>query len=408
MDLFGGDGDRGEGACGAGGGLGRNGYRPDWRRAGSVWDGECAAMVLLRSLTLPARPFRLFAQVLELDLAEGHFHRPAGVQLPGNDALFRHLGKIAVNGGFAVELDGDVVARARDVVVVKVLFLEDFLDKVGRRLLHHAAEVLAVKTAPEDLADVALRAGHGKLLLVVDLAADLHAAVAIAVLEAYLERQLEVAVPLLAAQKGVELEPFGSGADQSAVLVGPVVQEAFPAIQLGVDEIFGVAGLGSLASYQDHGHGQQVHSSHGVPSSQSGRAGGVSHRWREHRLANALFFQGCDRDGVSSSSPIACGLPSGIACPSAAGNDCCGRVALGSAHSSSCRSSMAPSRSWTWVNPSCSRRWKTLVNSGRRYSRAWGGWLPKRGPVRLFRGGWRNRMPLATCSSRIGSAQALA
>ena len=65
--------------------------------------------------------------------------------------------EVAVDGRLAVELDGDVLADALDVVVVEVVFLEDFLDDVGRGLLHHAAEILAIEAAPVDFADVALR-----------------------------------------------------------------------------------------------------------------------------------------------------------------------------------------------------------------------------------------------------------
>ena len=65
--------------------------------------------------------------------------------------------------------------------------------------------LLAVEAAPVAGADVALRAVDGELLRVDDLAADLDAAVAVAVLEPHLERQLEVLVLLLAAQEGVEL-----------------------------------------------------------------------------------------------------------------------------------------------------------------------------------------------------------
>src|SRR5262249_60905794 len=127
-------------------------------------------------------------QVLELDVLERDFHRlEAGVDLPGDDAFVRHLREVAVHGRLAVEFYRDVLADALDGVVVEVLFLEDLLDQLWRGLFHHAAEVLAVEAAPENLADVALRAFPGQVLPLPDLAADLDAAVADAVLQAHLK-----------------------------------------------------------------------------------------------------------------------------------------------------------------------------------------------------------------------------
>src|SRR4051794_893929 len=87
-------------------------------------------------------------EVLEGDVAEGHFHRRAGVDLPGDDALRRHLLEVIVHRRLAVEFDGDVLADALDVVVVELLDLEHLLDEVLVGGLHHAAEALAVETAP--------------------------------------------------------------------------------------------------------------------------------------------------------------------------------------------------------------------------------------------------------------------
>src|SRR5205823_3265097 len=122
--------------------------------------------------------------------------------------------------------------------VVEVILLDDQLDEVGRRLLHHAAEVLAVEAAPVDLADVGLGTGDGVFLRIEDAAADLDAAVALAILETDLELQLEVAVGLLAAQEGVVLEgAVGVAADEGMVLDAPVLGEAFPAGEvLAVEE----------------------------------------------------------------------------------------------------------------------------------------------------------------------------
>src|SRR5438067_5200637 len=141
----------------------------------------------------------LVAELAELEVLEGDLHRPAAVQLPGDDAGLGHLLEVAVDGRLSVELDGDVLADALDGVVIEVVWLEHLLDELLRGRLHHAAEVLAVEAAPELLADVALRPLDGVLLLLEDFATDLHAAVALAVGEPDLEAQLEIAVLLLAA-----------------------------------------------------------------------------------------------------------------------------------------------------------------------------------------------------------------
>src|SRR5205807_421212 len=96
-----------------------------------------------------------------------------------------------------------------------------------------AAEVLAVEAAPVDVADIALRALDGEMLAVENFAANLHAAVALSVLETDLKRQLEVLVLLLAAQEGVELQTLGrGGADDRSILDAPVFHEPFPAFEI--------------------------------------------------------------------------------------------------------------------------------------------------------------------------------
>src|SRR5262249_37071258 len=147
----------------------------------------------------------------------------------GDDALGGELVEVVIDHRLAVDLDGHVLAHALDGVVVEVVLLDRLLDEVGRRLLHHAPEVLAGQATPEALADVALRAADGVLLVVEDLAADLHAAVAGAVLEADLEGQLEVAVLLLAAQEGVEPGVLLGAADDGPVLDAPVLGQPLPA-----------------------------------------------------------------------------------------------------------------------------------------------------------------------------------
>src|SRR5205823_11948947 len=104
------------------------------------------------------------------------------------------------------------------------------------------AEVFAVEAAPVSRADVGLRAGDGELLHVVNPAADLHAAVALAALEPDLERQLEVAVLLLAAQERIEVDALAGVADDGAVVHLPVFHQALEAVGvLAVEELAGLA-----------------------------------------------------------------------------------------------------------------------------------------------------------------------
>src|SRR5262249_20945942 len=144
-------------------------------------------------------------------------------------------------------LDGDVLADALDVVIVEVFHLEDFLDEVGVGRLHHATKVFAVEAAPVLLAHVALRSGDSEGLHVMDVAANLHAAVAgFARSELDLKLQLKILVLLLAAQKRVEFDPLGRRrTDDGAVLDAPeLIDQAFPAGQiLAVEELLVAAGL---------------------------------------------------------------------------------------------------------------------------------------------------------------------
>src|SRR5262249_52980422 len=143
-------------------------------------------------------------QVLELDVLERHFHDVAAVELPGDDAFLGHLGKIIVNGSLSIKLDCDMLSHAVDVIVVELFGLESFLDHFAWGLLHHAAEFLSIKAAPELLSDVTLRTFDPELLTIEDFTANLHTAVTFAVFQANLERQLEVLVFLFAAQEGIE------------------------------------------------------------------------------------------------------------------------------------------------------------------------------------------------------------
>src|SRR5262249_11807554 len=144
-----------------------------------------------------------------------------------------HLRELLVNGRLAVELDGHFLADDLDGVDVEAVLVDELADDFLRGLPHHAAELLAVEAAPVLGADVALRPLDGELLPVEDLAADLHAAVALALLEPDLELHLEVLVRLLAAQERVELQPVRRGADEGAVLVAPVLEPFPPAQVLG-------------------------------------------------------------------------------------------------------------------------------------------------------------------------------
>ena len=147
-----------------------------------------------------------------------------------------------------------MLVHALDVVVVEVVLFEHFLDHVAGRLLHHAAEEFAVEAAPVDVADIALRALDGEVLAVGDLAADLHAAVAFAVLEADLEGQLEILVLLLAAQERVELQALGRRrADKGALLDAPVFQESFPAVEVLAVKEFALGGIVAMGRTSEPG-----------------------------------------------------------------------------------------------------------------------------------------------------------
>src|SRR5262249_11970556 len=80
------------------------------------------------------------------------------------------------------------------------------------------------------------RASDGELFHVVDVAADLDAAVPLAVLQAHLALELEVAVLLFTAQEGVELQAVGGGgAGNGGAVDLPVLHQAFPVV--GLEEI---------------------------------------------------------------------------------------------------------------------------------------------------------------------------
>src|SRR5262249_39788487 len=174
-----------------------------------------AAFSIARGLWRNAAISRLLvaSQLLEFDVLEYHLHGRPGMQLPGDDAFLGHLGKILVHGCHAVDLDRYVLADDLDLVIVETVFLEDFVDLVLVGGFHHAAEILAVQAAPPALAHVTLGPGDGKAFHVVDLAADLHAAVARPALarELHQETQLEILVLFLAAQEGVEFAAVGEG-----------------------------------------------------------------------------------------------------------------------------------------------------------------------------------------------------
>src|SRR5262245_59590904 len=205
----------------------------------------------------------LLVQFLEINVSEGDFHRIAGVQLPGDDSVVGHLGELFIDGGDAVDLDGDVLADATDVVIVEAVLFQDLVDFVARRFLHHAPEMLAVEAAPIVFADVALRAFDGEVLVVENFAADLHAAVSFAFFEPDLEFQLEVLVFLVTAQKGVELEPVRRGADNGPFLDLPVLQ-AFPAVEVSAVEKVAVRGTRGHAESHAGQAASQHHGTHGI------------------------------------------------------------------------------------------------------------------------------------------------
>src|SRR6185437_256156 len=118
------------------------------------------------------------------------------------------------------------------MVVVEVVRLDGFFDEIAGRLLHHAAETLAVQTAPVARANVALRPGHDEFLPIFELTANLHAAVADAVLETDLEGQFKIAVLLLAAKEGIVLGIFRRVTDDGTVLDAPILGQTFPAFEI--------------------------------------------------------------------------------------------------------------------------------------------------------------------------------
>src|SRR5439155_21748084 len=136
--------------------------------------------------------------------------------------------------------------------------------------------------------DVALRTLDGEVFAVGNFAADLHAAVALAVLEADLKGQFKVLVFLLAAQEGVELQTFGRRrADEGAVLYAPVFIQSFPAFQvLAVEE--GTPGCVITMNHSQRRQGARTkdrnshsHSAHGVtPGSSTAHGRGRESRRR--------------------------------------------------------------------------------------------------------------------------------
>ncbi len=91
---------------------------------------------------------------------------------------------MVVDGGLAVELDGDALAHAPDREIIELGVLGRLGDDaLGRQLEPVAGVDLAIKSSPERLAQIGLWAGHRKARAVDDPAAKLNAAVALAVLD---------------------------------------------------------------------------------------------------------------------------------------------------------------------------------------------------------------------------------
>src|SRR5262245_58723824 len=107
-------------------------------RAAEVWTKVRRFMESLPQALLTLRPLvrggrseaRLLflAQVLEFDVLERHFHRPAGVQLECDDTVVGCLRKIISHRDDAVDGDGDVLANALDVVIIEAVFFQLFID----------------------------------------------------------------------------------------------------------------------------------------------------------------------------------------------------------------------------------------------------------------------------------------
>src|SRR5262245_53460969 len=120
-------------------------------------------------------------------------------------------------------------AHAANKVIVEVGGLEHFFDDIAWGLLHHAAKMLAIEAPPINVADVALRPFDGQFFAIEHFAANLDAAIAGAVFEAYLKAQLEIPELALAAQECVETKALRErSANERAFAHLPVFGQSFP------------------------------------------------------------------------------------------------------------------------------------------------------------------------------------
>src|SRR5262249_48654226 len=124
----------------------------------------------------------------QMQLLEADLHRPARMELQGEDPAARNGGVVQVHAGLAVDKSPYPAADRHHLVVVPVV---PFDERLARLVPQHAAAVLLVELAPPAGPDVGLRpldlaAGEG-------FAAELDAAVARVGDELDLHPQPEVA-----------------------------------------------------------------------------------------------------------------------------------------------------------------------------------------------------------------------
>src|SRR5262249_40609774 len=103
-------------------------------------------------------------------------------------------------------------------------------DELLRRLLHQAAEQLAVQATPVDIAHIGLRTSDGELFSVDEGAANLDAAVCLVAGELHLALQLEIAEIALSAKECVVRNRLGAAADEKSLLQSPELGKPLPGL----------------------------------------------------------------------------------------------------------------------------------------------------------------------------------
>lgn len=186
---------------------------------------------------------RLLFQVRELDVFESYGHFWPCVGLERDDPFIGHFLEFAFHHSFAVDFDGDFFPFDTKHVIVEFLGLDDFFDHLGFGCFHHAAEFLAIETAPVLLADIALWPSDDKLVFLFfdDHTADLYTTIADAIFEFDFEAEFKVGELLFAAQECIELNAvFASVGGDGFAIIFPNVLESFPVF--GFEEVGCVIG----------------------------------------------------------------------------------------------------------------------------------------------------------------------